>query len=118
MSYFLIEDFPDKAATKGRFAKKALLTEREASFIAQRIEADRGDSKPDLLTWVSFKSAISDGKLWIFSLMFMCTAVWVLTPNRLSLIATNELSPAYALAFFGMWDVSRYDFMSDIFQDL
>ena len=76
-AWFLIVDFPDKAYRKG------LLTEREASFVAQRIDIDRGDSKPDPLTMKRFLFHLKDFKLWVFALMFMSTTM-----------------PAYALAYF------------------
>lgn len=76
-AWFIIVDFPDKAARKG------LLTEREAQFIAQRINDDRGDAVPDPLTWARFRTHLKDFKLWAFAFMFMSTAM-----------------PAYALAYF------------------
>jgi MFS family permease len=82
-AWFIIQDFPDKAARPGKFGK-ALLTEEEALFISQRIERDRGDSIPDPLTVKKFFFHLKDLKLWAFCLMFMSTAM-----------------PAYALAYFG-----------------
>lgn len=76
-AWFIIVDFPDKAAKKG------LLTDREASFVAQRINIDRGDAEPDPLTWSKFAFHLTDFKLWAFAFMFMSTAM-----------------PAYALAYF------------------
>lgn len=76
-AWFIIVDFPDKAAKKG------LLTDREASFVAQRINIDRGDAEPDPLTWSKFAFHLKDFKLWAFAFMFMSTAM-----------------PAYALAYF------------------
>lgn len=73
----MIVDFPDKAY------KKSLLTEREASFVAQRIDTDRGDAKPDPLTMERFLFHLKDFKLWAFALMFMSTTM-----------------PAYALSYF------------------
>jgi hypothetical protein len=57
-AWFLIIDFPDKAAKKG------FLTEAESAFIAQRIELDRGDAVPDGLTLVKFGKHLMDLKLW------------------------------------------------------
>lgn len=76
-AWFLIIDFPDKAHRKG------LLTEREAGFVAQRIDLDRGDSKPDPLNFNRLGFHLKDFKLWVFALMFMSTTM-----------------PAYALAYF------------------
>jgi len=83
-AWFIIQDFPDKATTKGKLGAKPLLTQEEAHFIAQRIERDRGDAVPDPLTMRKFFHHLKDFKLWAFSLMFMSTAM-----------------PAYALAYFG-----------------
>ena len=58
-SWLIIVDFPDKAE------KKKFLTHDQASFITQRIEADRGDAVPDPLTWAKFFHHLKDIKLWI-----------------------------------------------------
>lgn len=75
-AWFLIVDFPDKAHQKG------LLTEREAAFVAQRIDVDRGDAVADPLTMERLKFHLKDFKLWMFAFMFMSTTM-----------------PAYALAY-------------------
>ena len=44
----MIVDFPDKAAIRKKFSLlKPLLVEKEAQFILNRIEKDRGDAIPD-----------------------------------------------------------------------
>lgn len=78
LAFFLIVDFPDRAYKKG------MLTEQEATFVAQRIDQDRGDAVADKMTTKVFFHHLMDLKLWAFALMFMCTAV-----------------VSYALAYFG-----------------
>ncbi|KAF2100035.1 MFS general substrate transporter [Rhizodiscina lignyota] len=77
VAWWLIMDFPDKAA------EKKFLTPAEATFIQERIEIDRGDAEPDPLTWPKFFNNLKDFKLWVFALMFMSTVM-----------------PAYAFAYF------------------
>lgn len=77
LSYFIIVDFPDKAAKTG------FLTESEATYILQRLEDDRGDSMSDSLTRSKFVHYLGDPKLWAFGLLMMATTV-----------------PTYALANF------------------
>ncbi|KAL1959308.1 hypothetical protein VTO42DRAFT_2495 [Malbranchea cinnamomea] len=93
ISWFLIIDFPDKAARKG------FLTENEAKFVQHRIEVDRSDSIPDPLTWQKFGKHIRDWKLWIFSLMFMSATV-----------------PAYALAYFAPTIIAGMGYSAGISQ--
>lgn len=68
-AWFIILDFPDKAAKQG------FLNEREADFVLRRIEEDRGDSEADPLTWAKFFKHLSDLKLWAFCTLFMSTTV-------------------------------------------
>ncbi|KAF3483104.1 uncharacterized protein GIQ15_02428 [Arthroderma uncinatum] len=76
-SYFIIVDFPDRAAKTG------FLTANEARYISHRLEKDRADSIADPLTLAKLKLHLSDWKLWIFSMMFLSTTV-----------------PAYAFSYF------------------
>ncbi|KAK3719459.1 hypothetical protein LTR37_004317 [Vermiconidia calcicola] len=77
IAWFIIVDFPDKAAQKG------FLTVEEARFVAQRLDTDRGDAEPDGLTWAKVGIHLSDWKLWAFSIMYMSTVM-----------------PAYVFAYF------------------
>jgi len=77
VSWFIIVDFPDKAAQKG------FLSDEQATFVQQRIEHDRGDAIADPLTLKKFFKHLSDFKLWVFALLFMSTTM-----------------PAYAFAYF------------------
>lgn len=76
-AWFIILDFPDKAAKQG------FLSEIEANYVLRRIELDRGDSEADPLTWAKFFKHLSDLKLWAFCTLFMSTTV-----------------PVYAFAYF------------------
>jgi hypothetical protein len=85
VAWFIITDFPDKATKSSKLQfMKPLLTEKEASWVLNRIEVDRGDSVADPLTFSKFLVHIRDWKLWVFGLMFMSVAM-----------------PSYALAYFG-----------------
>ncbi|KAJ9475658.1 putative High-affinity nicotinic acid transporter (putative) [Pseudozyma hubeiensis] len=69
IAYFIILDFPDKAAEKG------FLTIAERDMILARIQRDRGDAKPDALTWGKAAKYAKDIKVWLYGLMFMCTTM-------------------------------------------
>ncbi|KAL7276237.1 hypothetical protein RUND412_000773 [Rhizina undulata] len=79
-AYILIIDFPDKVLSKrgGKF-----LTESDVELIKARIDRDRQDSQADPLTWAKVRKHLSDWKLWIYGLLFMCSTM-----------------PAYAFAYF------------------
>ncbi|KAF1975905.1 phthalate transporter-like protein [Bimuria novae-zelandiae CBS 107.79] len=68
-AWWLILDFPDKAAKQG------FLTEHQADWVLRRIEEDRGDSEADPLTWAKFFKHPGDLKLWAFCTLFMSTTV-------------------------------------------
>ncbi|KAA8895790.1 major facilitator superfamily domain-containing protein [Sphaerosporella brunnea] len=71
-SFLAIIDFPDKVLAKrnGRF-----LSATDVEIIKGRIERDRADSIADPITWAKVGKHLSDFKLWVFALLFMCTAV-------------------------------------------
>lgn len=68
-AWFIILDFPDKAAKQG------FLSETEANYVLRRIEEDRGDSEADPLTLAKFFTHLGDLKLWAFCTLFMSTTV-------------------------------------------
>lgn len=68
-AWFIILDFPDKAAKQG------FLSETEANYVLRRIEEDRGDSEHDPLTMAKFFKHLGDLKLWAFCTLFMSTTV-------------------------------------------
>ncbi|CAA7260554.1 unnamed protein product [Cyclocybe aegerita] len=59
------------------------LTEEETSIVLQRVEKDRGDAVPDVLTFEKVVRHLSDWKIWAIGLMYMCATV-----------------PAYAISLF------------------
>jgi MFS family permease len=77
-SYFLLVDFPDKAHKSWKF-----LTEREAKFIIDRVDRDRGDAAPQAWSASKFFSAGLDLKIWAYALIFF-----------------NTTTVSYALAYF------------------
>ncbi|GAW00563.1 high-affinity nicotinic acid transporter [Lentinula edodes] len=74
VAWAFLPGFPDN---------NAFLNSEETRFILERIEEDRGDSLPDTVTlWKAFEY-LSDWKIWIYGLMFLCATI-----------------PAYAIGFF------------------
>lgn len=57
LAWLIVIDFPDKAQN--------FLTDEQAAFILNRIEADRGDAVPDSLTWKKAFNHVKDFKLWV-----------------------------------------------------
>ncbi|KAH0536650.1 hypothetical protein FGG08_006495 [Glutinoglossum americanum] len=78
LAWFAIIDFPDKAHKKNNF-----ISAEDAEFIKRRINDDRGDAVPDMLTLKKLGIHLLDWKLWSFAFMFMSTTM-----------------PAYAFAYF------------------
>ncbi|CAA7267718.1 unnamed protein product [Cyclocybe aegerita] len=74
LSWLFIPDFPDKAT---------FLNDTQRKMILDRVEADRGDSIPDAMSWEKLFKHLSDPLLWAFALMFLASTV-----------------PAYAIVFF------------------
>ncbi|KAL0956452.1 hypothetical protein HGRIS_002600 [Hohenbuehelia grisea] len=74
IGWFFIVDFPDK----NRF-----LTKEQTELILARVEADRGDSVPDEVTFRKVVKHLCDWTIWANGLMFMCTAM-----------------PSYAVGYF------------------
>lgn len=64
-AWFIILDFPDKAAKQG------FLSEIEANYVLRRIELDRGDSEADPLTWAKFFKHLSDPNCGLFA-RYLC----------------------------------------------
>jgi MFS family permease len=63
-AYWLLVDFPDKAHTSWNF-----LTEREAKFIINRVDRDRGDAKPEPWNTAKFFKGGLDIKVWGYALV-------------------------------------------------
>ncbi|CZR64447.1 probable permease of the major facilitator superfamily [Phialocephala subalpina] len=68
LGYFLIVDFPEKAASSWRF-----LTPRESAFIVARIEKDRHDAIPEPFNITSYLKNALDSKVWAFASLFGLT---------------------------------------------
>ena len=66
IGYFLIVDFPDKAT---------FLSPPELRVVRGRIDADRGDAAPDVLTTKVMFKHLCDVKLWLFGIIFCSGAV-------------------------------------------
>ncbi|KDR68722.1 hypothetical protein GALMADRAFT_231048 [Galerina marginata CBS 339.88] len=74
LTWFFIPDFPDKS----RF-----ITEEQRKMVLDRVQADRGDSVPDKMTWDKLFTHLKDPLLWAFAAMFLASTM-----------------PAYAIGFF------------------
>ncbi|KAF9045108.1 major facilitator superfamily domain-containing protein [Panaeolus papilionaceus] len=72
--YFFIPEFPDR----NRF-----LTREQTDFVLKRINEDRGDALPDVISWAKIKVHLSDWKVWVFGFLFALQSM-----------------PAYAQIFF------------------
>lgn len=66
MGILFIVDFPDRAT---------FLTDDQRHLILTRIQRDRGDAKPDPVTWAKIGKHLCDWKIWLFGLMFMSATV-------------------------------------------
>ncbi|KAF1828222.1 MFS general substrate transporter [Decorospora gaudefroyi] len=78
LGYWAIVDFPDKAHESWKF-----LTEREAAFIIDRVNKDRGDARPEPWSMAKFLKGGTDIKIWGFAMIFF-----------------NTTTVSYALAYF------------------
>jgi hypothetical protein len=77
VAYWALVDFPDLAHTSWHF-----LNEREAKFIIDAVNRDRGDAKPEPWDLKKFLSGGLDIKIWGFALVSTCETVlqaWLLT---------------------------------------
>lgn len=64
VGYWALVDFPDKAHKSWRF-----LTEREARFIIERVNRDRGDAKVEPWSLAKFLKGGTDIKIWGFAMV-------------------------------------------------
>ncbi|KAJ3737509.1 major facilitator superfamily domain-containing protein [Lentinula guzmanii] len=74
VAWAFLPEFPDN---------NTFLNSEEKKFVLQRIEEDRGDSLPDAVTIWKVLHHMSDWKIWVYGIMFMCATI-----------------PAYAIGFF------------------
>ena len=70
-AFFIIVDFPEKAAVKNSLGLPAFLTPQEAAIVLARIEHDRGDAVEDKMNFKIALKHLSDWKLWEFTLYLM-----------------------------------------------
>ncbi|PGH18792.1 hypothetical protein AJ79_00205 [Helicocarpus griseus UAMH5409] len=73
MGYFLIIDFPDKLAG----FKRPFLSLEDVEIIKARLNRDRSDAEHDLFSIKKVFQTLCRWQLWIYSLLFMCTAVGI-----------------------------------------
>ncbi|KAF9268568.1 MFS general substrate transporter [Marasmius fiardii PR-910] len=66
IGWFYLPDFPES---------NTFLTHEETSIVLNRIEEDRGDSMSDSVTTAKVFQHLSDWKVWIFGLMFLCATI-------------------------------------------
>ncbi|KAJ4292981.1 hypothetical protein N0V88_005645 [Collariella sp. IMI 366227] len=78
VGYWLLVDFPDAKRTDWKF-----LNAREREWICARVEADRGDVKPQPFSLAKYLRAASDIKIWVYAMIFF-----------------NTTTVSYALAYF------------------
>jgi len=72
VGYWALVDFPDKAHTSWHF-----LNEREAKFIIERVNKDRGDARPEPFNLKKFVRGGMDLKIWGFAMVSIYLAnVW------------------------------------------
>lgn len=64
VGYWALVDFPDKAHKSWKF-----LNEREAKFIINRVDQDRGDAKPEPWSLAKFFRGGADIKVWGFAMV-------------------------------------------------
>ncbi|KAF5393375.1 hypothetical protein D9757_000508 [Collybiopsis confluens] len=88
IAWLFLPEFPDN---------NTFLNKEQTKFVLQRIEEDRGDALPDIVTIWKILRHLADWKIWVYGIMFMCTTI-----------------PAYAIGFFvtiilsGMgWDLTH-----------
>ena len=67
-SFFIIVDFPEKAAHKNSIGMPGFLTPEEAAVILARVERDRGDAVEDKMSFKVAMKHFRDWKLWEFNL--------------------------------------------------
>ncbi|KAF8806564.1 MFS general substrate transporter, partial [Phlegmacium glaucopus] len=66
IAWFLLPNFPDQ---------NVFLTREETRLVLQRVERDRGDSVPDVLSKEKLFNHLLDWKVWTFGLMYMCATM-------------------------------------------
>ncbi|KAJ7782664.1 major facilitator superfamily domain-containing protein [Mycena metata] len=65
VGWFYLPSFPDH---------NDFLSPEETAIVLARVQSDRGDSLPDLLTWQKFIDTF-DWRVWAYALMFLCATI-------------------------------------------
>ncbi|KAF8622741.1 hypothetical protein AX15_006831 [Amanita polypyramis BW_CC] len=66
ISWKYLPNFPDQ---------NCFLETEQTELMQRRVEEDRGDSIPDVITVMKVKSHLMDWKLWVFAMMYFCATV-------------------------------------------
>ncbi|KAK3317857.1 general substrate transporter [Cercophora scortea] len=77
-AYWLLVDFPDSSRATWQF-----LGEREREWVCARVQADRGDVRPQPFSLIQYLKAGADIKIWAYGMVFF-----------------NTTTTTYALAYF------------------
>lgn len=93
MAYFVIVDFPHRAAQQGLFGVPPFLTRKEVEIVLARIERDRGDATTERLTFYDIVVLLKDIKIWEFSSFVML--------NNIGLYALSYFLPVILRDGFG-----------------
>ncbi|KAL2023726.1 hypothetical protein VTK56DRAFT_1440 [Thermocarpiscus australiensis] len=108
--YWLLVDFPDSKRSNWRF-----LGPRERGWICARVDADRGDVKPQPFSLAKYLRAGADIKIWAYALIFFNTTTVTYALAYFMPVILNEnlgfsvgasqclVAPPYALAGLLMW---------------
>ena len=71
IAWFFLPNFPDQ---------NTFLTREETRLVLQRVEHDRGDSVPDVVTKEKLLSHLLDWKVWTFGMTLICSD-WIYILN-------------------------------------
>jgi MFS family permease len=73
IGWFIIVDFPDKIHE----ARRPFLTPEEVQVVKDRLEADRGDSEYDHVTFQKVIKTLMMWQIWIYALLFMAAGTGI-----------------------------------------
>ncbi|KAJ7935099.1 major facilitator superfamily domain-containing protein, partial [Mycena leptocephala] len=65
LGWFFLPGFPDR---------NEFLSDEETVIVLNRVQNDRGDSLPDMLTWTKFVDTF-DWRVWAYAFMFLCATI-------------------------------------------
>lgn len=89
VAWAFLPEFPDN---------NKFLSSEETKFVLERIEKDRGDSRPDEITiWKVFHH-LADFKLWVYGMMFRTRwLLYELIVGQSGIMFMCATIPAYAI---------------------